>query len=180
MTAIKDGKGRGNLAEVNSSQQLEVSAKILTAFAKSSEEGGAFAWTAATADLAAADTALLVANNSQTKKLRITKIYVYSDVPTRVQIHLPAYPTLAGTVVTGVCLNKSLNKVADASAYADETGNTQGNIIKVLDTNELTTDQFGVSWDFEGAVILGYHDSIAVDIVGDSAAFGCSVEGYFE
>src|SRR4030042_4142850 len=180
MTTIKDGKGRGYQAEVNRNQQLEVAAKVKSALALASERGDAFAWTAATADLAAADTALLVANTSQTKKLHITKVYVYSDVPSRLQIHLPAFPTLAGTAVTGVCLNKSLNKTAEASAYADETGNTQGSIINVLVSNELTTDPFAVAWDFEGAVILGYHDCIAVDVVGDSAAFDCSIEGYYE
>lgn len=177
---IKDGKGRGYQVEVNSDQQLEVAAKVKSAFAKASEKGNAFAWTAVSADIDATDTALLVCNDSQTKKLHITKVYCYSDVPTRIQIHLPTYPTLAGTAVVGVCLNKALNKTAEATAKADETGNSQGSIIKVLVTNELTTDQFAVKHDFEGAVILGYHQSIAVDLVAESAAFDCSIEGYFE
>jgi hypothetical protein len=182
MMEIRDATSR-TAAKVSDLQQLAVEASQLSRMAYISRETGeAFSWTAATADLAAADTALLVANIHSTKKLYIGKIYIYTDVPSRLQIHLPAYPTLAGTAVTGICLNraKSFDPAAYSLSYADETGNTQANIIKVLDSNELTTDQFGCWWDFEGAVILPYRGCIAVDVVGDSAAFDCSIEGWYE
>ena len=181
---IKDGRGSGRLAEVDAFFRLLTSTNQMSRQAFISRETGeAFSWTAATADLAAADTALLVANvNTAGKLLHITKTYVYSDVPTRIQFHVPAYPTLAGTAVTGVCLNraKALDPASYSLAYADETGNTQGSIILVLDTNELTTDQFGVLYDFEGSVILPYKGCFGIDIVGDSAAFDAHIEGYFE
>jgi hypothetical protein len=179
---IRDAVSRTS-AGVNSLGQLAVEASQLSRQAYISRmTGEAFSWTAATADLAAADTALLVANIHSTKKLYVTKLYVYSDVPTRIQINLPAYPTLAGTAVTGICLNraKALDVAAYALAYADETGNTQANIIKVLVSNELATDQFGVYWDFDGGLILPYRGCVGVDIVTDSGAFDCSIEGYYE
>lgn len=180
MIQIKDGRGLGYAAQVNKYFELMTQAKVLSAFARASEYGDAFAWPAVSADIDAGDTALLVCNNSQSRKLRITLVYFWVDVAAQLDIHLPDYPTLAGTEVVGVCLNRMLNRTADASAYADETGNTQGTIITTLHTNELATDQFAVTHDFEGALILGYHDCVAVDIVDEPGAFECTIYGYFE
>ena len=183
MTPIKDGKGRGYLAEVNEDQQLEVLSKSRPAIAKvSKDSGGSYVWTAVSADIDTGDTALLVCNDSQTKNLHITKVYCWADVAVQFKMHTPAYPTLAGTAVVGVCLNRALAKTAEATAKVDETGNTfvEANVVKTLRNNELATDEFGVHWDFEGALILGYHNSIAIDIIGESLAFECSVEGYYE
>ena len=123
----------------------------------------------------------MVRNESDTRYLVIEKLYVYSDVATAVDVHLTnrAVFTAAGTAVTGVGLNSKIQKVAKATAFANETGNVQGNIIITLHTSELTTSQEGVEYNFEGGVILGRNGVIAADLVADSAAFECTIIGYF-
>jgi hypothetical protein len=181
MTPIKDGKGRGYQAIVDALQELHVSSRGYTPIAKASEEGWAFAWNAVSADIDAGDTALLLTNTSTLRKLRIGKVYLYCDVEQQFDIHLPAYSaSFTGTTVTGVCLNKTINRTAEATAYADETANSQGSIITTLHSNELATDQFGILYDFEGAVILGYRDSIAVDLINEPGAFEATLLGWYE
>jgi hypothetical protein len=179
---IKDGKGRGFVAEVNSNQQLEARAMSTKPSAYFSEHNSdMFSWCAVSADLATGATLLLVCNNSQIKHLHITKVYCWADVPSQFKIHVPAYPTLAGTLVTGMCWNRNTPKTADAIAYAAETGNTlaDANNLIVLRNNEATADEFAAEYNFEGALILGYHNSIAVDVIGEGAAFECAINGYF-
>lgn len=180
---IIDGTGKGYSAKVNEYNQQEVSAVQKSELAFISEETGeAFSWTTVTSDLAAADTGLLIANTHTTKKLHICDWRVYSDVPTAIQIHCPAYPTLAGTVVTGQCLNRSrdLDVANYALAYSDETGNTQGDIIETVHTNEVATDVNELKGDFGGSLILGPRQCIAWDIVEDSAAFQIAAKGYYK
>lgn len=170
----------GTIAEVNDAKQILTRAVHVSAIHEAALLGNAFSWNAITENLAAAGTALLVRNNSGTKYLVIEKIYVYSDVATSVDVHLvTADFTAAGTAVTGVALNKAKSAVADATAYANETGNTQGDIIVTLHTQELTTAQEGFDYNLNGAVILGDNQAIGVDIVEDSAAFECTIFGYF-
>ena len=172
--------GNTYTAEVNSDERLLTKAVTVSAIHEASLKGKAFAWNAISADVAAAATALAVRNDSTTEYLVIEKLYVWSDVPTGVDVHLiTATYTSAGTAVTGVCLNKAKATVATATAHANETGNTQGNIILTIQTNELTGDQKAQQFDFAGSVILGQNQAIGVDIVADSAAFECTIIGYY-
>jgi len=180
---IEDGKGSGIKAEVSSDNRLKVnsaSEKQIANISKTNERS--FSWTAVAADIDTGDTALLVANTSTSMDLHITKIYMWADTAIQFKIHCPAYPTLAGTVVTGNNLNRNSNLIAEASAYADETGNTfaAGNVVLTMRNNEVGTDQFGCETDFEGALVLGYHNSVAVDLIGETGAFECTIFGYFE
>lgn len=170
----------GNNAGVSDALQLQTRAVSVSAIHEASLSGEAFSWNSVTADIAATETALLVRNDSSSKKLVIEKLYVYSDVPTAIDVHLvTATFTIAGTAVVGVCLNKASATVADATAKTDETGNTQGDIIVTLHTPELTTAAESIEYDFNGSVILGQNQAIGVDIVADSAAFECTIVGYF-
>ena len=171
----------GKTTEVNPQGQIVTESMAKSAFAKASENGDAYSWTAVTENLAATGTALCVVNQSRDRLLCITKVYSWADVPTALQIHCPAAGTWAGTAVVGVNYNRHSMKTADAVAYANETGQTlaAGTVILSLENNEATADEFGCKWDFEGAVILGYDDSIAVDVVVDSATFNCTIEGYY-
>jgi len=170
----------GNIADVDSNNKLIVAASILPAIAASAhEDREAYAWTSVTANIDATDTAILLCNNSTSKHLHVTKAYIYSDVPSQLQFHFPAYPTLAGTAITGMALNRTSGIVADATCIGDETGNTQANIFLTISSNELTTDQHGIWVNLEGAVILGYHDCIAIDVVAEAAAYNAGFIGYF-
>jgi hypothetical protein len=181
---VLDGKGRGYNAEVNSDNQLSTRAVSISALHQASLNGEAFAWNAVTYDPDAADTLLLVRNDSSTKYLVIDKIYVRCDTATAVDVHLvTANFTAAGTAVTGVCLNKASATVADATAKADETGNTQGDIILTaylhLAVNAQATTSVAQMIDLEGAVILGDDQAIGVDLVTASTAAECTIIGHY-
>jgi hypothetical protein len=180
---IEDGKGTGKQVAVSSDNRLDVNAKSMSrAFYISRDKFDTYSWTTVSYDAAAGDTILLVCNNSTTQNLHITKLYAWADVATQFKIHAPAYPTLAGTAVVGLNQNRSSGKLANASAYANETGNTfaAANVLLTMRNNETATDEFAVQWDFEGTVILGYHNSIAIDVIADAAAVECTIVGFFE
>ena len=108
----------------------------------------------------AADTWLLIANESHDKEVYIDRVFGYCDVAGLYQIHSPDYPTLAGTVVTPIrCHNPVMAGVADVSAYQDETGNTQA---RVLYEGYLAANgSFDLT--FGGTIILGYQECLAID-----------------
>lgn len=179
---IKDGS-TGKTAEVDSSNRLKVfSTSESEMHEVSKKDGLAFGWMTVTADINAADTALLVCNDDPDRDLHINRLYIWADVATTAKVHFPVYSaSFTGTTVTGVNFNRTSNKVALATAYADETANAlaAATTFLTLHTNELATDQYGAWVEFSNAIILGYHDSIAIDIVAESAAFECSIWGYY-
>lgn len=178
---IEDGAGTGYQAAVTSAKKLQTRAMQISAWHEACLNGDAYAWNGISADIDTGDTALLVRNDSATRYLVIEKLYIWCDVAAQFDVHVIPHSTytLAGTAVTGVNLLVGSGKVADATAKADETGNTQGSIILTLHTNELATDVFGLDYDFHGGVILGQNSCIAVDIIGESAAFEATFFGYF-
>ena len=175
----------GNNAGVSDALQLQTRAVSVSAIHEASLSGQAFSWNAVTYDPDAADTALLVRNDSPTKNLVIERVYFRCDTATAFDIHIvTASFTIAGTLaVTGVCLNKSSPTVADATAYGDETGNTQGDIILTgyapLAVNAQATTSLPQDVNLAGSVILGQNQAIGVDIVTASTAVECTIVGYF-
>jgi hypothetical protein len=172
---IDDGKGSGQSAGI-SNNRLDVSARVNTrAFYASRDRQECYTWSAAK-NIDATDTILLVTNNSTTKRLFIESIAVGSDAATRYTVHSPAYPTLAGDAVTGVNNNRTSGNAADASAYQDETGNTQANILRQGHLAANTE----VIVETDGRIILGYHGCIAVDIVAEPTMATCTIVGWYE
>ncbi len=143
------------------------------------EEDEAFSWTSVTADIDDNDVVILVTNDSTTKHLHIVSMYGYSDVPSAWDFFTPAYGTLTGTAITGIALNRTSVTVAPATAYGDETGSSLANIFATLYSNETATDQFAVQLDLDGLLILGYHDSAAINIVAASAVSNSVIMGYY-
>ena len=95
-------------------------------------DAGAYSWSNVTYDYDADDTILAVQNDSTTHKLHIDQIWCHANATTRVIVHTTSENgfTMAGTSVTGVNFNRTVTPpVALATAFADETGNTQGNIL---------------------------------------------------
>lgn len=168
----------GQKAEVNKDHQLQISAG--SAIHQATLKGDAYAWNSVSYDMTAADTLLMVANDSETRLLVINRIYFYSDVPTAVDVHFPAVATWTGTAVVGVNLNRAKDVPAPATAITDETGQaTQGPIWITLHTNEVATDQFAIDFPTDDAVILGHDDAIGIDGVADAAAYECTIIGYY-
>jgi hypothetical protein len=168
------------VAKVTALGQLYVKAMIETEFEFISETTGeAFIWTIETYNYAGGDTILLVRNDHATKHLHIEKIVLHGDTETEVEIHVPtASFTIAGTVVVGEGLNrtKDLDATAYATAKADETGNTQGDVIERVrikaDTDYLVS--------FDGALILNTNKAVGVDYVTVGAEAHVSIWGFFK
>ena len=180
---IEDGHGSGNTVKVDEHGHLETHSVVKIEFKYASNVlGDAYSWTAISSDIDAGDTALYVCNNSTTKNLYIQRIYVWSDTYTQFKIHLPAYVTPAGgTEVVGKNLNTTSGKIADATARADETSNVfaAANTICTVRNNEVGTDQFGQWIEFDGAIVLGYHKALAIDVIAELAAYECTIMGFY-
>ena len=172
---IEDGLGTGERVGT-SDQRLNVSSRTNPRSAYvSHDDGECFSWSHRY-DYDAADTILLVANESTTKLLYVCGVIVGSDTATEFTVHCPAYPTLAGTEIDGVNMNRTSGKEPDASAYGDETGNTQANVIERGFV--VANGQQRLSMD--GRVILGYHDCVAVDLVTAGTMAVVTIIGYYE
>ena len=173
---IEDGTGKGTQTKVTHDNRLETTARTSPRIAYISKDDGlSFTWSHFY-DYDAADTILLVSNSSTTKKLFIHTIAVGTDTATRFTVHSPAYPTLAGTLVTGTNVNRTSGAVADAEAYGDETGNTQGDVI----FNGMLIATGTAIIAPEGSIVLGYHDCIAVDLVTAGTMGTVTITGYYE
>lgn len=166
----------GKVAKVTDDRSLKVDAR--TDFQKASDNGDAFIWVMEQYDYTALDTALLVRNDHSTKKLHIAEVRVQQGAgEVEVEIHVPtAAFTAAGTAVVGTNLNRESNKIAEATAIADETGNTQGTVIQRLHTLNGAEKVL----DFKGALKLGHDQAIGIDL--ETGADWClaSITGYFK
>jgi len=176
---IEDGKGTGKLVAVDSQNRLIVKAITEDEILSATEEGNGYSWTNVTYDYAAADTILLVRNDSSDLNLIIREFVMSSDTPTYATIHSPTAPFVgAGTIVPGVNLNRVSGKVATASAWSNETGNVQGAVIRRPSLAVANTD-YEVHFA-GGGVILGNGQSIGVDYITNGAACRVTIYGYFE
>jgi len=170
----------GGLVE-SKNKHLLVQAAMQTEFEHISEDDSlSFSWSIVAADFSAAETLLLVQNDSDDKVLHISAVSFSTDNASEFDIHLTNGAVLSptgGTLVTGVCLNQSAVKVAEAIARSNETGNVQGNIIW---SNRIAANVEKFI-PFGGAVILRKGQSIAVDITTAPTSFAnCNIYGYYD
>lgn len=161
--------------------QLRVIADVESEFAHESEDKSlSFTWNTVSADYAAADTMLIVQNTSTTLKLHIEDVWFNTDNASEFDIHTidNATTPAGGTAVTGVCINRSALKVAEAAAHSDDTANSaQGNIIwtGTILASTIHTVKFG------GAVILGTNDAIAIDVTAAPGSLATAgISGYYK
>lgn len=177
---LEDGKGSGRSVQVNDDNQLMTKSITEAEIEFVSEaEGLTFAWCSGTQATSAGDTILLVKNTSTTKTIRIDTVTMSADTDTRAIIHVPTSEVTSptGTAVTGTNLNITSSNVADASAIRDETTNSQGNIVW---SGEIYATERPVMVEFNGALILGTNDSVAIDYVsGQTAVCDCVIVGYY-
>ena len=143
------------------------------------EEDEAFSWTAGTVVPTTADTIILVTNDSTTKHLHITSMYLYTDIATTLDFFSPAYGTFTGTAITGIALNRTAVTVAPATALGITSGDTLANIFATLYTRETATDQEGIWLHLDGLMVLGYHDSVGIAIVGNAGTSNAAIFGYY-
>ncbi len=140
--------------------------------------GQTYTWTGTNYNYDAADTILLIRNDSNSKDLVIDYIWIRGDTETDFTVHYTDGSVFAptGTAVTGVSTSRKKANSADATAIRDETANTQGNIALV---GRLTAD-LTEHVDLKSSVILGLDDCIAVDFTTDGGEAYVSILGHYE
>ena len=177
---VVSGGRRPGKQIVREEGQAEVFATSVEEFENvSARDRLAFSWTIVPADFGAAETLLLVQNDSDALFLHITLAEFETDNASVVRLHLPnsvALTPTGGTLVTGVCWNQTAQKVAPAIARSNETANAIGLIIWdkpiAADTNTPV--------DLYGAVILAKGQSFAIDLTTAATSLAsCRVEGFF-
>jgi len=177
---IKDGRGTGNTVQVDSKNRLRTHAVVQSELESASEEGDAYSWTTEVEDYSAGDTILLIKNTSSDQSLHIEKVFISASTNTAVVFHSPNVTTPAGNVVTGVNLNRTSAKSADADARGKETSNAQLNVI----WTGFAEDNEFEEVNMQGAVILGQNQSFAVDFssrdANGNARSVITVFGHFE
>ena len=176
---IEDGTGTGFKAKVESDNALLVDAHTIprTAFVSESD-GQSYAWISTDAT-AAAEESISVQNTSDDKNLHIQKV-IFAGVEATVHaVLLVTGGTPAGTVITGVNLNKASSNTAAATAFGDNavTGSVVGDIIAQAYHQAVGS----VTIDFDGSVILGQDDTIAVrTIAGTAGIVYVTIIGFYD
>jgi hypothetical protein len=173
---IEDGQGNGRLAFVEKDGHLLTHAiSDREVHDTSLNKGLAFNWVNVSYDYDAGDTILWLRNDSTKRPLVINKIVLWCDTATEVVIHFPEETVPAGTEVAGVNLNRTSGNTAEATAYSDETGNTQG----AVGARYRLPAGIPAALDVEGAIILGKNGEIGIDFVTDGGACLAAINGYF-
>ena len=191
---IQDGTGTGHAVKVTDQNRMDVSSRIGSrVYYASRIHGDSYCWTAVSADVAAGVGGIHLTNNSTSHSLFIEKIYVWADVVNQFKIWSPAtYTAQNGTAIVGLNLNRASANAADATCTANETSNTfvpAQTLVTVRNTRyvrgngddlvDIPAASQGQWIEFGGALILGYHNAIAVELVADTAAFEATIIGYF-
>ena len=159
---IEDGSGNGFKAKVDSDKRVQTKSVVVQTLTDAILEGWGFSWVFTGYNYDAADTVFFLRNDDKDKLLIVDAIELYCDTATKVQVHIPANPTAAGTAITGTNLNRSSNRAPEATAKQDETGNTQGTIIK--NTYIAANGLLNLLRENE-CVVLQQNQCIGVDLV---------------
>jgi hypothetical protein len=155
-----------------------------TGIHRASVLGDAYSWNAISANIDTTDCMILVCNKSSSRLLVISYCMFEGDIVGQLDFKLAECSglTLAGTAITGVCLNRALNKTAPASAFADETASPAATVFY---THAQSLPYAGVAGimntvDFHDAIILGLDDAFGIDTILEPAAgFEATVFGYY-
>lgn len=154
-----------------------------TEFEQAVLDGRAFSWASLTKDATAHDTVLGLKNNSPTDVLKIHKMIVTTDNGSQIQVFTAAGITMAGTTaVVGVNLNRSSGRAANATAFTDETGNTEqgsgyaGKILTQVIIADTVTEIM-----FDGAIALVGGQMVGVDMTtASTSGTTVTIIGWFE
>ena len=167
----------GSIIKVSPTGELHTLAANMTPLAFATLEGRAYSFSNVTYDPDAADTVIMI-RNTGTKDFHVCEITASTDVLTEWQAHLvTAVFTLAGTLaITPVNLNTNFGNSSGITAFGDETGNTQGAIIHPH--FRQTAEGASLTYNYDGAVVLGPGHAYGLDIVEATAKAYVSITGY--
>ena len=175
---ILDGTGKGFQMKVDSAHHAEIHSFMQQyAHWAAHHEGRAFTWSLVPYNYAALDTIILVRNDNADLDLVITDLWMCSDAATNAIIHYTDGVAFvpAGVAIVGVNSNRKSIVPALATAMGDETANAQGNIALQLPlvANEI------LHISTRDAVILGYHNCIAIDYPTVGTMAWAAIAGYY-
>jgi hypothetical protein len=140
--------------------------------------GDAYSWFIGDSDIATTETMLIVRNDSSTQDLVIDSVELLNGNITQCvwDFHIVTAPyTNAGTAVVGTNLNTNFSNSANATCTHDETGNTQGTVIK--EYRALVADTY---YNFTNlGIVLKEGTAFGVDQITESDSGACTFVGYF-
>ncbi len=180
--AIIVGAG-GDAAGVNSQNEMKVYNP--SSIHKAALLGDAYAWPAVSANLAATDCLMLVANTAVDRLLVINRILFQGDIVGNMTLKISDVTglTLAGTAaIVGVNLNSSSGKSAPATAFSGETQSAATSIILAWAQSLPYAGVAGIMNEFrtDDAIVIGYNGAFGIDTILEPAAkFEATVFGYF-
>ena len=163
-------------AGVDNEKRILSRAVEFSGLREASVKGMAFRWLSGSYDYGENETVLLVRNDDNEKKLWITRVTCQGNTATKVVVHCPTCSSPTGDDIIGVCLNRQKKSRSNATAIRNETSNSQGDII----ARDYIAANGSVTFDFEGSLILGKDDCVAVDFVTDGSACEVTIEGFYE
>lgn len=175
---IEDGTGGGHKAAVTSENLLRTYSVIEHEITHTSEdEGDAYAWTASV-DLGADKNLIWLRNDSTDKTLMIHCMSISASAASMFEIWVGTGATASGTEVVGVNLNRASNRAAEATCRHTETSKDAGSGMTLLASHHIPATET-THMAFYGALILGYYDEIAVNVITDIALSTVNICGYF-
>jgi len=176
---IEDGTGTGAKVKVEADNALLVDAHTIPRGAFVSEQDGqTYAWTSTDAT-SAAEESIYVQNTSSDSELHIDKIILAGVEATVHAVLLVTGGTPAGTTITGVNMNKGSSNTAAATALGNAavTGSVVGDIVAQAYHAALGS----MTIDFEGELILGQDDAIAVrTVAGTDGIVYITIIGFYD
>lgn len=182
MEMIRDGKGRGYLAEVNSDNQLEVNAvtEATPGFVSRETQRAFVVASAAITPDGTPNDVFLITNPSSSRVVVLAELDVSCTEGALITIKFDEIYSAGGTGITPVNVNRQSAKpsvMSDSDCY-------YGNDMTLTGT-ALTYGIFSLLADtvfrelFYNTVILGYNDSLSVNVNAASGSLYLALK-YFE
>ena len=175
---IEDGKGKNGSASVSSVQRLNVSAKAIgRSFYASRDFGQTFNAVYDPMTMAAGEYSAYLKNTSPTRNMFIRSIEFHSAENVKWKIWNVSGTAAAGETVIPTNLNLASGLTAEAIAMSGDTPIT--GLTQIAQVGSHRSQALGdSSMDFDGALILGPGDAIAVEY--DTGVSGiCSHDLFF-
>jgi hypothetical protein len=176
MVLVEDGKGTGIKVGVNKAHQLNVHA-ITNPFLQYESEanGNAYTWCSGIVSGSTAGDTILLLKNTSVGLLHIDRIDISCLTAEIFTVHIPStVVTVTGTTVSGVNLNSSSGNIAEASAASDETDNTQGSVLSVVQLAANSPHTIDVR-----GLFLDKNKSLAVDVTTGGINVSCTIYGHY-
>jgi hypothetical protein len=175
---VEDGKGSGFKAQVTDHNMLRVYSMVETEMSHMSEvHGDAFIWSAG-ANWGADKNAIWLRNDNADKNLIIEGIFLGAVATAVISIYVGNGSTSGGTTVTGTNLNRGSGKIAEATCKHTNTNlDTPTDMTLVGSMYAPAGNRLAI--DFKGALVLGYYDEVAVNIVTDIDMLYVNIMGYY-